>query len=235
MSPAPGPTTTLPWLTMCPCVGSACSEKPQPPWCLCHRPRGRRQHQAPRACVTGPGADDNLTMANHVPVRRVCMFREATTPLVLVSPAPGPTTTSGTWSLCHRPRGRRHQEPPGSCVTGPGADDNITMADFVTVSRVCLFREATTPLALVSPAPGPTTTSALRLLCHRPRGRREPVELPLSIDIIFLVRSLLRNDLGVCVYHKVIQAQVPRVQELSCAFDGLVLRVSKIRVDELLS
>ena len=120
VSPAPGPTTTLPWLTMCPCVGSACSEKPQPPWCLCHRPRGRRQHQAPRACVTGPGADDNLTMANHVPVLRVCMFREATTPLVLVSPAPGPTTTSGTSCLCHRPRGRRHQEPLALVSRAPG-------------------------------------------------------------------------------------------------------------------
>ena len=157
-----------------PCVTGPGADDNISPLCLCHRPRGRRQHQAPRACVTGPGADDNFNMAGFVTVRRVCMLREAINPVPLVSPAPGRTTTPNPWFLCHRPRGRRQHQAPRACVTGPGADDNLAMANHVPVRRVCMFREATTPLVLVSPAPGPTTASGTSCLCHRPRGRRQP-------------------------------------------------------------
>ena len=52
----------------------------------------------------------------------------------------------------------RHK-PPGPCVTGPGADDNTSMAGFVRVRPVFMVREANNPLPpLVSPAPGPMTT-----------------------------------------------------------------------------
>ena len=47
----------------------------------------------------------------------------------------------------------------GPCVTGPGVDDILTMASFVTVSRLFML-----------PRPPP-----LWLLCHRPRGRCQPL------------------------------------------------------------